>query len=95
MGGEFPANSNGVQKNNRCDIFARLKRGPLAAISLGIIGHSPFLWPATPPRPAESADNDEAATPAVSKRLEVFKNNATNFPFVGGLYYTREAVYAE
>ena len=29
---------------------------------------------------------------AVSKRLQAFKNNATNFPLVGGLYDTREAV---
>ena len=28
----------------------------------------------------------------MSKRLQVFKNNATNFPLVGGLYDTREAV---
>jgi hypothetical protein len=49
----------------------------------------------TPPRPAEPLENDGAATPAVSKRLQVFKNKATNFPLVGGVYNTREAVYAE
>jgi hypothetical protein len=27
--GEFPVNAGGVRKNNRCDIFARLKRGRL------------------------------------------------------------------
>jgi hypothetical protein len=56
---------------------------------------SPFLSSATPPRPAESVENDPAATLAVSKRLQVLKNNATNFPLVGGLYDTREAVHAE
>jgi hypothetical protein len=55
----------------------------------------PFLSFATPLRPAESVENDPAATLAVSKRLQVFKNNATNFPLVGGLYHTREAVHAE
>ena len=35
--GEFPANAGGVRKNNRCDIFARLKRGRSPVVSLRII----------------------------------------------------------
>jgi len=91
--GEFPANAGGVRKNNRCDIFARLQRGRSQPSLFEL--SPPFLSSATPLRPAESVENDPAATLAVSKRLQVLKNNATNFPLVGGLYHTREAVHAE
>src|ERR1700730_19229884 len=78
VGGEFPANAGRVRKNNRCDIFARLRRGrslpSLSELSRLLLLWS-LLWSATPPRPVESLENDGAATLAVSKRLQVFKNN--------------------
>jgi hypothetical protein len=94
VGGEFPANAGRVRKNNRCDIFARLRRGR-SLPSLSELSRLLLLWSATPPRPVESLENDEAATLAVSKRLESSRITLQTFPLVGGVYNTREAVHAE
>jgi hypothetical protein len=94
MGGEFPANSDRVRKNNRCDIFARLKRGRSLPF-LSELSRLLSLSPATPPRSAESLENDGAATWAVSKRLESSRMTLHTFPLVGGVSNTHEAVHAE
>jgi len=92
--GEFPANAGGVRKNNRCDIFARLKRGR-SLPSLSELSRLPVLIARDAARPAESLENDGAATLAVSKRLESSRMTLQTFPLVGGVYNTREAVHAE